>query len=106
MENISGGGILLILLNIALGSAAIMATIGIVLITKSQLARSWLMIGIAVGFFVIKEICSLLTSLGLFKAGGLRGLSEFLFLLTLTLSVLYQYRVIRNISKKIPEVKP
>lgn len=97
----SGGEILLILINIALGSTAIMAALGIILITKSQLARSWLLIGVAVGFFVIKEGCSLLTSIGAFRLGMIRGLAEFLFILTLAISVFYQYKVIRNISKKI-----
>lgn len=101
MANMSGGEILLILINIALGSAAIMAAIGIILITKSQLARSWLLIGIAVGFFVIKEVSALLTYLGTFRLGTIRGLAEFLFILTLAISVFYQYVAIRNISKKV-----
>lgn len=74
-----------------------MAALGIILITKSQLARSWFLIGIAVGFFVIKEMLRLL---------GVRvisGLAEFLFILILAVSVFYQYKVISNISKKIPK---
>ncbi|MBI1870197.1 MAG: hypothetical protein HYS07_03285 [Chlamydiae bacterium] len=101
MDHISGWEILFVLLNIALGSAAIMAAVGIILITKTQLARSWFLIGIAVGFFVIKEICYLLTVIGIFNLGAIRGIAEFLFVLILALSVFYQYKIIRDISKKV-----
>lgn len=101
MPNISAAEILLILLNIALGSFAIMAAMGIILITKAQLAKSWFLVGVAVFFFVVKEICGLLTTLGAYNAGALKGLAEFLFIFTLTISVFYQYKIIRDISKKV-----
>lgn len=97
MQDISSGETVFVLFNIILGSVTIMAALGIILITKSQLARSWFLIGIAVGFFVIKEMFRLL---------GIRvisGLAEFLFILVLAISVFYQYKVISNISKKIPK---
>ena len=101
MTSVSGSEILLTFINIALASFAIMAAMGIILITRAQLARSWFLIGIAVMFFVIKEIGSLLTSLGLFKAGTLTATAEFLFILLLVVGVFYQYKTIRDISKKV-----
>lgn len=96
-----GGEIIFMLLNIILGSLAVAAALGIALMTKSALARSWLLIGISSLFFIIREISLLLNSLQIVQTHMIKDMSSFLFILFLTVSVLYQYKIIRDISRKI-----